>query len=116
MAEPKHKLSPIEVFNLLGSIASVTGISLLWAHDKLDTRMLFVRIPIMALWVGFVLAFCVAGYYVVVFVRAFFENESPSARLAATVVAAPFVAAIIYALAFLSFQFAYILIRDIALP
>jgi hypothetical protein len=116
MSEPKRKLSLIEVFNLLGSIASVTGVSLLWMRDKLDARVLFVQVPVIALWAGFVLAFSVAGYYSVVFFRLLFENESTTARLAATVFATPFAAAIVYGLAFLAFQLAHIVIRDLALP
>jgi len=116
MSEPKRKLSVIEVFHLLGSIASVTGVSLLWMRDKLDPRTLFIQIPIVALWVGFVLAFSVAGFYSVIFFRSLFENESARLRLAATVFVTPFAATVVYGLAFGSFQLAYIVIRDVALP
>jgi len=116
MSDPNKKLSLVEVVSLLGSIASITGVSLLWMRDKLDARTLFVQIPIMALWAAFVLAFAVAGYYAVLFVRLLFDNENNDAKLAATVVVIPFIASVFYGLAFASYELAYILIRDLALP
>lgn len=116
MSEPKKTLSLVEVINLLGSIASITGVSLLWMRDKLDARTLFLQIPIMAIWAAFVLAITVAGYYGVLFFRGGFESESSKARLAAILFAIPFVAGIVWGLAFMSFQLAYMLIRDVALP
>jgi nitrate reductase gamma subunit len=106
MKEDKPPLTLLEAINLVGSIASTTGVTLLWLKDRFDTRVLFYQIPIMALWAAFLLAAAVGGYYAIFLFGEFFRNESPSARRAAMVFMFPFVALFFYGFLLISFHVA----------
>jgi hypothetical protein len=46
---PRHRFGIVDLVNLTGSIASITGISLLWLKDSVPTQRLLSLIPIVAI-------------------------------------------------------------------
>jgi hypothetical protein len=70
MDEKKRRFGAIDVINVAGSIASITGISLLWLKGSMPPAALIAAIPVVAIAVTlslglFALAFVIIryGYY-----------------------------------------------------
>ncbi|MEE1978569.1 hypothetical protein ACN2AK_21760 [Shewanella xiamenensis] len=63
----------VDVINMLGSVASLTGVSLLWLKGKASLEHLFIEIPAIAVLVSLVLGFASILYYLIrsIFVRHF---------------------------------------------
>ena len=50
--ESKHRIGIVDVVNIAGSVASLTGISLLWLKDRVPSAKLFAVIPVVAIVVA----------------------------------------------------------------
>jgi hypothetical protein len=68
----------IEVINILGSVASVTGVSLLWLKNEVSLDYLFFEIPAIAVMVSLMLGFSSILYYCIrnIFVRHFSSRDA----------------------------------------
>ena len=68
----------VEVINILGSVASVTGVSLLWLKGNASLEHLLIEIPAIAVLVSLVLGFASILYYSIrsIFVR-YFSGKDP---------------------------------------
>ena len=68
----------VDVINILGSVASVTGVSLLWLKGNVSLEHLLIEIPAIAILVSVVLGFSSILYYSIrsIFVR-FISAKDP---------------------------------------
>jgi len=74
-----QKIRWIDVVHVLGSVASITGISLLWFKSQLNIQTLVIDIPVIGLLVLFSLGLVSLGIIAVRFgyTRLFKNSDSP---------------------------------------
>jgi len=81
----EHRIKWTEVVSVAGSIASITGISLLWLRDRIDPGTAFVTVPLFALTASIGQGFSALAY------RAFMHGYDRWARNAETSVKVAYV-------------------------
>ncbi|SRR6266581_2389416 len=94
----EHRIRWIEVVNVAGSIASVTGISLLWFKDRIDPETAFITVPLFAITASLGLGFSALAYHA--FIRGYdhwARNAETSVKLAYVSLAVPLLALVVAA-------------------
>ncbi len=91
-----QKLRWIDISHMIGSVASVTGISLLWLRSQLNIQTFVVDIPIIALLVLFSLGIGSVGIIMIRFgYYYFFKTRDTLLRFAYFAISIPILSAIL---------------------
>jgi lysylphosphatidylglycerol synthetase-like protein (DUF2156 family) len=86
----------IDIVHLLGSVASITGISLLWLKSELNIKTILVEIPVLALLISFSLGIISVGIILLRYLyQKYFINKEMMWKFAFFALSIPTIALII---------------------